>query len=151
MTAILALIALALALPWTRIGWQGGGRALIHLICCCHGHCHWCHLCLHLQDDGGKDDGRNNRQGCTANIQGWEEVGHRDPISVEHGNCGGSLAALQHQQRQMSSGNHAAAVCSHSGNKDTGSNSIGGGTDNNQQSTESGGGNGDGNGSEDDN
>jgi hypothetical protein len=36
MTAILALIALALALPWTRIGQQGGGRAMMCLICCCH-------------------------------------------------------------------------------------------------------------------
>ncbi len=31
-TAILTLIALALALPWTRIGRRGGGRAVMHLI-----------------------------------------------------------------------------------------------------------------------
>ena len=31
-TATLALIALALALPWTRIGWWGGGRAVMSLI-----------------------------------------------------------------------------------------------------------------------
>jgi hypothetical protein len=35
-TAILALIALALALPWTRIRRRGGGRAMNHLIHCCH-------------------------------------------------------------------------------------------------------------------
>jgi hypothetical protein len=84
-TAILTLIALALALalPWTRIGWRGGGRAVMHLIHCCHGCCWWRHLCLHSQDNGTKDDSCGDRQGCNANIHGWEEVGHHDPISVE--------------------------------------------------------------------
>jgi hypothetical protein len=38
MTAILTLIALALALalPWTRIGRRGGGRTMMRLICLCH-------------------------------------------------------------------------------------------------------------------
>ncbi len=83
MTTIIALIALALALSWTRIGRRGGGPAMTYLICCCHGRCHWCHLCLHSWDDGTKDDGRGNRQGRNTNIHGQEEVGHHDPIGVE--------------------------------------------------------------------
>jgi hypothetical protein len=81
--ATLALIALALALPWTRIGQQSGGCAVMHLICRCHSLCHWRHLCLHLPDDGAKDDGCGNRQGRHANIRGQEEVGHQDPIGME--------------------------------------------------------------------
>jgi hypothetical protein len=92
MTTILALIALTLALAWTRIVWRGGGCAVMHCICCCHGCRGWCHLCLRLQDNGGKDDGRGNRQGCTTNIHGWKEVGHHDPIGVEHGSCGSSCS-----------------------------------------------------------
>jgi hypothetical protein len=83
MTAILALITLALALSWTRIGRQGGGRTVTRLINCCHGCCHWRHLCLHSRDDGTKDDGRSNRQGRNPNIHGREEVGNHDPIGVE--------------------------------------------------------------------
>jgi hypothetical protein len=82
-TAILALIALALALPQTRIGRPGGGHAVTHLIRRCHGRRHWCHLCLHSQDNGTKEDGRGDRQGRNANIHGGEEVGHHDPIGVE--------------------------------------------------------------------
>jgi hypothetical protein len=37
MTAILTLIALALALPWTRIGRRGGGPIVMRLIPCCIG------------------------------------------------------------------------------------------------------------------
>jgi hypothetical protein len=71
MTATLALIALALALalPWTRIRRQGGGPAMKHLILCHNGSCpcrH--HLCLHLHDGGTKDKGHGNRQGPQANI-----------------------------------------------------------------------------------
>jgi hypothetical protein len=82
-TIILALIALALALPWTRIGWQGRGRTMMHLICRCHSCCCWCHLCLHSRDYGAKEDGCGDRQGRNANIHGQEEVGHNDPIGVE--------------------------------------------------------------------
>ncbi len=82
-TAILARIALTLALSWTRIRQQGGGRAVTHLICHCHGHRCWRHLCLHSWDNGAKDNGRSNRQGCNPNIHGQEEVGHHDPIGVE--------------------------------------------------------------------
>jgi hypothetical protein len=35
-TTILALIPLALALPWTRNGLRGGGHAVMHLIFLCH-------------------------------------------------------------------------------------------------------------------
>jgi hypothetical protein len=35
-TTIFTLITLALALPWTRKGWQGRGRAVMHLIRHCH-------------------------------------------------------------------------------------------------------------------
>ncbi len=48
MTAILAFIALALALPWTRMGWQGKGRAVMHLIRCCHAN-PWLHVPLALE------------------------------------------------------------------------------------------------------
>jgi hypothetical protein len=84
-TSILALIALALALalPWTRIRRRGGGCTVMHLICCCHGPCHWCHLCLHSQDDCTKEVGSSNRQGRNANIHCREEVGHNNPISME--------------------------------------------------------------------
>jgi hypothetical protein len=51
----------ALALPWTRIGWRGGGCAVTRLIHCCHGRCHWRHLCLHSRDNGAKDNGHGNR------------------------------------------------------------------------------------------
>jgi hypothetical protein len=80
-TAILALIALAL--PWTRIGRRGGGRADTRLICRRQGCCHWCHLCLHSRDDGTTEDGRGDRRGRNADIHGREEVGHHDPIGVE--------------------------------------------------------------------
>jgi hypothetical protein len=47
-TAILALIALALALPLTRIGWQGGGRTVMCLIC--RGHANpWLHVPFALE------------------------------------------------------------------------------------------------------
>ncbi len=48
MTAILALIALALALPWTRIGRRGGGRAMMYLIHRCHTN-PWLHVPLALE------------------------------------------------------------------------------------------------------
>ncbi len=84
-TATLALVplALALALPQTKIGWWGGGCITMCLILHCRGCCCWCHLCLHSQDHGTKDDGRGNRIGRHANIRGWEEVGHHNPINVE--------------------------------------------------------------------
>jgi hypothetical protein len=82
-TAILALIALALALPWTRIGQCGEGRAVMHLIYCCHGCCCWRHLCPHSRDDGAKDNGHSKRRCRNANIHGWEEVGHHNLIGVE--------------------------------------------------------------------
>jgi hypothetical protein len=47
-TKILAIIALALALPWTRKGRRGGGRAKIHLICCLHAN-PWFHVTLALE------------------------------------------------------------------------------------------------------
>jgi hypothetical protein len=81
MTANLAFIALAL--PLTRIGLQGGGRTVTRLIRCRHGCCCWCHLCLHSQDDSAKKDGCSNRQGRNTNIHCWEEVGLHDPIGVE--------------------------------------------------------------------
>jgi hypothetical protein len=83
MTTVLAVIALALALSWTRIQQQGGGRAVTRLIRHQHGHCHWRHLCLHSRDNGAKDNGRSNRQGQNPVIHGREEVGHHDPIGVE--------------------------------------------------------------------
>jgi hypothetical protein len=49
----------------------------------CHGHRHWHHLCLHSWDDGTKDYGRGDRRGHHADICGWEEVGHHDPIGVK--------------------------------------------------------------------
>jgi hypothetical protein len=55
----------------------------MRLICCCHGRRHWCHLCLHSQDTGAKEDSRSNRQGRKAYIHGREEVGHHNPIGVE--------------------------------------------------------------------
>ncbi len=82
-TATLVLIPLPLAHPWTKIRGQGGGRAVLHLIRCCHGHCHWCHLCLHLKDNGAKDNGYGDRLSRHPNIHGQEEVRHHDPISVE--------------------------------------------------------------------
>jgi hypothetical protein len=82
-TVTLALIILALALPWTRIGRQGGGRTVTCLICCCHSHCHWCHLCLHLWDAGTKDDSHCSRQGHHTNFHGQEDVEHHNPIGVE--------------------------------------------------------------------
>jgi hypothetical protein len=81
MTAILTLITLAL--PRTRIGWWGGGRAVTRLIRCHHSHCCWCHLCLYSQEEGAKEDGRGDRQGRNANIHGREEVGHHNPIGME--------------------------------------------------------------------
>jgi hypothetical protein len=48
MTAILALIALTLALPWTSIGRQGGGHVVMHLICCRHAK-PWLHVPLALE------------------------------------------------------------------------------------------------------
>jgi hypothetical protein len=55
-------------------------RYLIHR---CHGCCCWCHLCLHSQDNGAKEDSRSNRQGRKANIHRREEVGYHNPICVE--------------------------------------------------------------------
>jgi hypothetical protein len=81
MTATLDLITLAL--PWTRIGQRGGGRTMTRLICCHHGHCCWCHLCLHLLDNGAKDNGRGDRRGHHANIRSHKEVEHHNPIGVE--------------------------------------------------------------------
>jgi hypothetical protein len=74
--AILALIALALSLPWTMLRPQGGRCTMTRLICHHQGCCHWCHLCLHSRDAGVKEDGHADRQGQNANIHGWEEVGH---------------------------------------------------------------------------
>ncbi len=81
MTAILPLIALAL--PRTRIGMRGRGRTVMCLIHRCHGHCRWCHLCLHSRNDGAKEEGRGNRQGHNTDIHGREEVEHHNPIGVE--------------------------------------------------------------------
>jgi hypothetical protein len=86
MSAILAVIALALALSWTRIGRRGGGRALTHLICCCHGCYHWCHLSLPSRDNGAKDNSHSNRRGRNPDIHGQEEVGHHDPIGMKKKN-----------------------------------------------------------------
>ena len=69
-TATLSAIALALTLPWTRIGRRGGGRAATLLFHCRRG-CHWrrrlrClrrRLRLQSQDDGAKKDGRGDRRG----------------------------------------------------------------------------------------
>ncbi len=83
MTAIPTLIALALAFSRTRIGRQGGGRAVTCHICCHHSCHHWRHLCPHSRDDGAKNGGRGDRRGHSPNIHGWEEVGHHDPIGVE--------------------------------------------------------------------
>jgi hypothetical protein len=47
MTAIIAPIALAFALPWTRMGRQGGGCAMMHLIRCHHAN-PWLHVPLAL-------------------------------------------------------------------------------------------------------
>jgi hypothetical protein len=68
-----------LTLPRTRIGWQGGGRAVMRLICCCNGLCRWHHLCLHSQNNGAKDNGRDNRQGRCANNRGREKGGTPRP------------------------------------------------------------------------
>jgi hypothetical protein len=83
MPATLALITLALTLPWTMIGRWGGGGTMTHLICCRHSRHRWRHLCLHSQDDSTKDNGRSDRQGRHANTRSQEEVGHHDPIGVE--------------------------------------------------------------------
>jgi hypothetical protein len=72
-----------LALPQTRMGRQGGGHAVTRIICHCHGLCCWRHLCLHLQDNGAKDNGCGDRRGCCVNNRGREEVGHHDPIGME--------------------------------------------------------------------
>jgi hypothetical protein len=81
-TATLVLIALAFALPWTRTGWWGGGHAMMCLIRCPHGCHHWCQLCLHLRDDGTKDNGRGDRLGRHTNFRGQEELGHHNPIGI---------------------------------------------------------------------
>jgi hypothetical protein len=83
MTAILALIALAPALPRTTIGRRGGERAVTRLIYRRHSRRCWCYLCLHSRDDGAEEDGGGDRQGSNANIHGQEEVGHHDPIGAE--------------------------------------------------------------------
>ncbi len=85
MTAALALIdlALTLALPQIEIGRRGGGHTMAPLIHCCHGRCHWHHLCLCSWNNSGKDDGRSDRQGHHADIRGQEEVGHHGPIGIE--------------------------------------------------------------------
>jgi hypothetical protein len=89
MPTTLALIALALALPWTRIGRWGGGPAMMHLFHCHHGrHC-CCQLSLHLRVDGAKEDCHGDRRGCHTNIHDQEEVGQHDPIGME-----------QHKQKQ---------------------------------------------------
>ena len=101
MPTTLTLIALTLALPWTRIGWQGGGHAMTHLIHRCHG-CPCLHqLCLHLQDNGAKDDGRVNTQGHHANIRNQEEVGQHDPIGVKQ---------KKRKKNQQRGGNVTASV-----------------------------------------
>jgi hypothetical protein len=79
----LTLIDLALARPRTRIRRRGGGHAVRRLIHRRHGRRRWCQLCLHLQDDGAKDDGRGSRRSQCANIRGREEVGQHDPVGVE--------------------------------------------------------------------
>jgi hypothetical protein len=81
--ATLTLIALILALPWTRIRRQGRGHALTRLIHHRHGCRCWHHLCRHLGDNGAKDNGHGNRQGHHADIRCQEEVEHHDPIGVE--------------------------------------------------------------------
>jgi hypothetical protein len=83
MTSILTLIALTLALSWTRIGRWGGGRAMMHLICHCHSSCCWCHLCLQSWDNSAKDDGCGNTRGRNPGIHSRAEVGHHDPIGSE--------------------------------------------------------------------
>jgi hypothetical protein len=94
-TATLPLIALALVLPQTRIGQFDGGCTMMRLICCCHGCCHWHHLCLNLQDNNAKDNGHSNRQGCHADIRGQKEVGHNNPISMEQ-----QKQKYKHKQKQ---------------------------------------------------
>ena len=80
MTATLALVALALAVPRRRIKRRGGDRAKMRLIHPRHGRRCW--RCLHLrsQDNGAKEDGCGNRRVRHAHIRGWEEVGHHNPI-----------------------------------------------------------------------
>jgi hypothetical protein len=102
MAATLALIALALALPWARIGWQGGGRTMMRLFCCSHGLCCWHHLCLRLQDDVTKVDSHGNRQGLHANIRGQEEVGHYNPIGMEHQKQKQKQKQIQIQKQKQS-------------------------------------------------
>jgi hypothetical protein len=99
MTAILALIALALPLPRRRIGQGGRGLTLTCLIPCCHGCCHWHHLCLHLRDNGTKDNGRSDRQSHHANIHGQEEGGHHKPIGVEQQQQKTKTKQKQYQQQ----------------------------------------------------
>jgi hypothetical protein len=70
-------------LPRTRIGLQGGGHAVTHLIPRHHGRHRWCHLCLHSRDDGTKEGGPGDRRGCNADIRGRNEVGHHDPTGTE--------------------------------------------------------------------
>jgi hypothetical protein len=94
-------------LSWTRIGQRGGGCAVMHLICCCHG-CHsWCHLCLHLRDDGAKDNSHSNRQGCNPNIHGQAEMGHHDPIGMEQQ----KQKQKQKQQQQQWRQHHRLYTC----------------------------------------
>ncbi len=110
-TTTLALIALALALPWTRIGRQGGGCAMMRHICRCHGCCPWCHLCLHSRDDSAKDNGRGNRQGRHANTRGLEEVGHHDPIGVEQQKQKQKQKQKQNQNQQQWQQHHCLCAC----------------------------------------
>jgi hypothetical protein len=104
-TAILALIALALTLPWTRIGWQGGGRAMMHLIHPCHGCRCWRHLCLHLRNNGSTDGGRSNRRGRTANIHGQERWYTTTPLAWSM-----AAAAAVWRHCRISSGSRAAGA-----------------------------------------
>jgi hypothetical protein len=83
MATTLTLTALALTLPWTRIGQRGGGRAVMHLIHRRHGHRIRLYLCLHLRDDGAKDDCHADRRGRHADIRSREEVEHRNAIGME--------------------------------------------------------------------
>jgi hypothetical protein len=80
------LIALAFALPWTRIRWHGGGCTVMHLIHCCHGSCCWRQLCLHLWDNGTKDNGHGDKRGHHADICGQKRWDNTTPLAWSNQN-----------------------------------------------------------------
>jgi hypothetical protein len=56
--------------------------------------------CLHLRDNGTKDNGCGNRQGCHADICGREEVGHHDPIGMGNKNKNKNKTKQKQNQQQ---------------------------------------------------